>query len=280
MTELGEFLRAKRAALSPERAGIDTAGRVRRVPGLRRDEVAMLADVGVDHYTRLEQGRASGVSEAVVAGIARALQLTADEHTYLLALANPKVSPRRTARRPSAARVAAPTRVLLDGLTGMPALVMDRRMDILAWNQLATELFVDFAELPAAERNMVRLLFLDPRVRSRYRDWAAVAADAVARVRTTAAEYPDDTRLTTLIGELSIRDADFRRWWGGRAVRPAESGRKIFAHPTAGDLELDWQALRFTNCADQTLIVYTAAPGSPTEQAIQFLQSWNATPHR
>ncbi|KZM74399.1 helix-turn-helix transcriptional regulator [Nocardia terpenica] len=280
MTELGEFLRAKRAALSPERAGIDTAGRVRRVPGLRRDEVALLAEVGVDHYTRLEQGRANGVSEAVVAGIARALQLTADERAYLLALANPQVSPRRTARRPSAARVAAPTRILLDGLTGMPALVMDRRMDILAWNQLATELFVNFAELPAAERNMVRLLFLDPRVRSRYRDWAAVAADAVARVRTAAAEYPDDTRLTTLIGELSIRDADFRRWWGGRAVRSAESGRKVFAHPTAGDLELDWQALRFTNRADQTLIVYTAVPGSPTEQALQFLQSWNAAPHR
>lgn len=274
MTELGDFLRAKRAAISPREAGLPGGDRLRRVPGLRREEVALLADVGVDHYTRLEQGRATGVSEAVLAGIARALRLTTHEHDYLLALANPPARPRtpQTANVPP--KVSTTTRALLDGLTTSPALVLSSRMDILAWNPPATALFLDFAALPAPHRNLVWLVFREPSFRDLYADWPAVASDAVSRLRMAAAGHPHDKRLTALIGELSIHDDDFRRWWNGHTVKATDQGRKTFNHPLTGPLHLDWQALHLNAHPDQTLVAYTAPPDSPTEQALRFLNAW------
>jgi hypothetical protein len=264
--ELGDFLRAKRATISPQQVGLPAVGRPRRVPGLRREEVALLADVGVDHYTRLEQGRATGASDAVLTSIGRALRLTEDEQAYLLALAKPTAPARRTTQ------VGAPTQAVLDGLTEAPALVLGRRMDVLAWNRLAAALFLDFATLRPEHRNLVRLVFLDARVRSLYADWHGVAADCVRRLRMDAVNYPKDRRLTALVGELSIQDADFRRWWGGHDVRAISAGRKTFNHPLAGPLTLDWQAMQINTAPDQTLVVYTAAPGSA--DGLRFLSSW------
>ncbi|MEW9552305.1 helix-turn-helix transcriptional regulator [Nonomuraea sp. NPDC050783] len=282
MSELGDFLKAKRAALTPQDVGLSAGHRLRRVAGLRREEVAMLADVGVDHYTRLEQGRTTGVSEAVLAGIGRALRLTDDEQVYLRTLARPPARPRsRTdAQDGGMPGISAPTAALLDSLAAAaaPALVLGRRMDILAWNPPAAALFLDFAQLPAGHRNLVRLVFLEPRVRGLYAHWESVARDAVARLRMAAAAHPHDERLTALIGELSVRDEDFRRWWSSHTVKAADQGRKTFHHPVTGPVELDWQALRINARHDQTLVVYTAPPHSPAGQALRFLHSWTAEP--
>ncbi|WP_344856900.1 helix-turn-helix transcriptional regulator [Planomonospora alba] len=278
MSELGDFLKAKRAALTPHDVGLSGGDRLRRVPGLRREEVAMLADVGVDHYTRLEQGRTTGVSDAVLAAIGRALRLTDDEQAYLQALAKPPARPRfrSESRSTGLPGIDAATGALLDSLTTAPALVLGRRMDILAWNPLAAALFLDFARLPADQRNLVRLVFLDPHIRGLYAHWEAVAVDAVARLRMVAATYPHDKHLTALIGELSVHDDDFRRWWSSHTVKATDQGRKVFDHPVTGPLELDWQALRINARPDQTLVVYTAPLGSPADQALRFLRSWTS----
>jgi hypothetical protein len=286
VSELGEFLRAKRAAISPQKVGLPAVGRPRRVPGLRREEVALLADVGVDHYTRLEQGRTTSASDAVLISIGQALRLNEDEQAYLLALARPAAPARggsHPTKTPQAPHVSAPTQALLDSLAEAPALVLGRRMDILAWNRMAAALFLDFAALRPDHRNLVRLVFLQPRVRALYADWDNVAAECVARLRMDAVNYPKDRRLTALVGELSIQDADFRRWWGGHDVRAISVGRKTFNHPLAGPLTLDWQAMQINTEHDQTLVVYTAPPGSASSQGLRFLSAWtpahrNTTP--
>jgi transcriptional regulator with XRE-family HTH domain len=276
VSELGDFLKAKRAALSPQDVGLLAGDRLRRVRGLRREEVAILADVGVDHYTRLEQGRTTGVSDAVLNAIGRALRLTDQEHAYLHTLAKP---PARSHSQPTGLpRISAATRTLLDTLTSAPALVLGRRMDILAWNPLAVALFLDFSQLPAHQRNLVRLVFLDRRVRDLYDHWESVAMDSVARLRMATATHPHDKRLTALIGELSIHDDDFRRWWSSHAVKATDEGRKTFNHPIAGPLTLDWQALQINAHQDQSLVVYTAPPDSPASQALGFLRAWTPGP--
>lgn len=274
MGELGDFLKAKRAEVSPEDVGLLPVGNPRRVRGLRREEVAHLAAVSVDHYTRLEQGRVTTASDNVLAGIARALRLTDDEHTYLRLLART-----RPARATAPGPVAVPDQVrdLLDALH-TPALVLGRRTDVVAWNAPATALFLDFAALRPEHRNLVRLVFLEPRVRALYADWERVAAEAVARLRMDAAHRPGDPHLARLVDELSTRDDDFRRWWGGRGVRTATAGRKRFRHPVVGELTLDWQALRLTAAPDLLLVTYTAPPASAAHDALRFLTSWTACP--
>ncbi|MFI0469009.1 helix-turn-helix domain-containing protein [Saccharopolyspora sp. 5N102] len=254
MSELGDFLKAKRAQIAPEQVGLPAVGNPRRVKGLRREEVAQLAAVSVDHYTRLEQGRVATASDNVLAGLARALLLTDDEHAYLRLLTQPRAA-RRSPAAP--AKVASPVQDLLDALTHTPAFVLGRRSDILAWNAAATALFLDFATVRPDHRNLVRLVFLDPRVRGLYVDWETVAAEAVARLRMDAAHTPDDPRLAKLVGELSVRDDDFRRWWGGHDVRIPSAGRKRLHHTVAGGLELDWQAMQ--------LGVAPISPWSPTQ---------------
>ncbi|MFJ9368930.1 helix-turn-helix domain-containing protein [Nocardia sp. NPDC101769] len=271
MSELGEFLKAKRAAVSPEDVGLPAVGNPRRVPGLRREEVALLASVSVDHYTRLEQGRVSAASENLLAGIARALRLTPEEHEYLRMLVQTR--PRRgTANTPE---VGGALRDLLSALQ-TPAIVLGPRTDILAWNAGATALFLDFAEIPVAHRALVRLVFLEPRVRGLFVNWEQVAAEAVDRLRMAAARMPGDPRLTQLVGELSVHDADFRRWWAGHGVRTMAGGRKQLRHPVVGELELDWQVLQVLTTSEQTLVTYTAPEGSPSHEALRILGSWNA----
>ncbi|MEV5884879.1 helix-turn-helix transcriptional regulator [Streptomyces sp. NPDC052020] len=266
VSELGDFLKAKRAAISPGEVGLPPVGNPRRVSGLRREEVAQLAAISVDHYTRLEQGRVTTASDNLLAGLARALKLTEDEHRYLRLL----IAPRPSRGVPSAA-VAAPVQDLLDAMVRTPAVVLGRRTDILAWNAAATALFLDFADLRPEHRNLVRLVFLHPRIRALYPEWEQVAADAVARLRMDAVHVPDDPRLSKLVGELSVRDDDFRRWWGGHAVRAASGGRKRFRHPVVGELDLDWQAMRLATTTDQTLVAYTAPAGTLAHDALRVL---------
>jgi transcriptional regulator with XRE-family HTH domain len=273
VSELGEFLKARRAAITPEEVGLPPIGNPRRVKGLRREEVSHLAAVSVDHYTRLEQGRVNAASDNVLAGIARALRLTDDEHTYLRMLAQTR--PERGTPS-TAVKVAAPVQDLLDALGHTPAFVLGRRTDILAWNTAATALFLDFAALRPEHRNLVRLVFLEPEVRALYADWEQVAAEAVARLRMDAVHTSGDARLAKLVGELSVQDNDFRRWWGGHGVRAASAGRKRFHHSVVGTLDLDWQAMQLGAAPDQTVVTYTAPIGSPSHDALRILTCWTA----
>jgi transcriptional regulator with XRE-family HTH domain len=204
--ELGEFLKARRAELSPRAVGLTDAGGRRRVPGLRREEVAQLAAISVDYYTRIEQGRLPA-SASVLAALARALRMDEDQQAYLYELAGKTGIP---PRRRAAQRVRPAMQRLLDQLTEAPAMVLSRRLDILAWNSGAAALYTDFSQIPANRRNYVRLLFTDPGVRSLHADWRDAARTSVASLRMEAARFPDDPDLAALVGELSVQDHDFR----------------------------------------------------------------------
>lgn len=273
-SELGDFLRARRAAITPENVGLAAAGR-RRVPGLRREEVAQLASVSRDYYTRLEQGRVPGASASTLEAIAHALQLSPDQTTYLFTLAN-KEAVTKTAGVPL---VHPHTQRMLDNLVDTPALVMDRTMAILAWNSLAAAFYTDFAALSRSERNLLRLTFLDPDVRKLYVDWESDARAGVAFLRMDAAQSPTDPALQALVGELSVRDENFRQWWASHDVAHKTFGTKRYRHPVAGDLTVDWQILSCADNADQFLLIMTAEPGTPSHQGLRFLASWAMTQH-
>lgn len=278
MTELGEFLRACRARITAEELGLPTSGH-RRVPGLRREELASLAGVSVDYIVRLEQGRVKSASPAILTALARALELRPDEEEYLLRCAAPAAGSGGAAR-PAATRrpqVSQATQLLLDSMVNVPALVLGRRMDILAWNSLSAALFTDYSRLPAKRRNHIWLTFLDPEVRGLYADWKKVAQECVTYLRMDAVRYPDDPELARLVGELSLKDPDFRTWWSDHRVRTQRPGRKDFVHSIAGELSLDFQVLDLRGATDQSLLVYTAEPQSPSEQALTFLSGWAAT---
>ncbi|MFJ4467704.1 helix-turn-helix domain-containing protein [Streptomyces sp. NPDC089424] len=269
-SELGDFLKARRAELLPHTVGLPDTGRPRRVPGLRREEVAQLASISTDYYTRLEQGNLPA-SAHVLAALARALRLDEDQRTYLYSLAGKDAA---RPRRRTSQRVRPSWQRLLAQLTESSALVLGRYMDILAWNSVAAALVTDFSKIPAAQRNYVRLAFLDPAVRSLFDDWETIGRDCVAFLRMEAAQFPADSRLTSLVGELSVQDADFRRWWASHDVALRTGGTKLLHHPVAGDLALDWEILTSATDPDQQLLLMTAEPGSPSHQALSFLTSW------
>jgi transcriptional regulator with XRE-family HTH domain len=266
--ELREFLRSRRARLAPEAVGLDPGPGHRRVPGLRREELAQLAGVSVDYYVRLEQGRNTSVSTSVLDAIARALRLDDHETAHLFDLARPSA-----ARRSQPQRVRAGVRVLLDSLE-TPAFVLGRRLDVLATNRMARALLCDFDALPARERNHARWVFLNPDARERYADWEAVARDNVAVLRMDAGRHPDDDELSALIGELSIKSAEFAHWWAAHDVLRQTHGTKRYRHPVVGELTIFYEALPLPDDADQTLFVYSAEPGSPSSEALALLSSW------
>jgi transcriptional regulator with XRE-family HTH domain len=270
---LGEFLQARRAQVSPESAGVATYGR-RRVPGLRREELARLAGVSVDYYVRLEQGRAAHPSAEVLDAIARALRLEEVERRHLHDLA----APRR--RAPVAERVPAGLRQLLGQIDNVPAVVFGRRMDLLAWNPLAAALLGDPARLPRAQRNMARIMLLDPAARDLFPDWERHARETVGYLRQAAGRYPDDPGIAALVGELSVKSAPFARWWADHHVREKTSGTKRFRHPVVGELTLAYETLVPPGAPDQALVTYTAEPGSESETALRLLASWAATEER
>ncbi|MFH8569946.1 helix-turn-helix domain-containing protein [Streptomyces sp. NPDC017993] len=275
LNELGEFLKTRRAELSPRTVGLPDTGGQRRVKGLRREEVALLAAISTDYYTRLEQGRIQA-SGPVLSALAQVLHLDDDQRAYLFELAGKDhTRPRRRATQ----RVQPQLQRLLDDLTATPALVMGRRMDILAWNSLAAALVSDFSEIPEKKRNYTRILFTDPAMRSLYADWEYVARTAVAQLRMEAAKYPDDSRLTALVGELSVQDPNFRQWWAAHHVAARTVGTKTLHHPVAGVLTLDWDTLTASTDPDQQLVVWTAEPGTPSHDGLRILASWAADQH-
>jgi transcriptional regulator with XRE-family HTH domain len=208
--ELGDFLRARRADLDPHRAGLPDDGRLRRVPGLRREELAQLAHVSVDYVVRLEQGRTRRVSRPVLDALADALQLASDERAYLFTVAD--VTQAAPTRQPGRQKVDRQLRQLLDGMHDIPAMILNRRMDVLAWNRGAAALLTDFGSLAPTERNLIRLTFLDGAYRALYADWPRAARECVEVLRMEAGRDPDDRALAALVGELSVRDPDFRTW--------------------------------------------------------------------
>ncbi|MFI7229610.1 helix-turn-helix transcriptional regulator [Nonomuraea angiospora] len=273
--ELGDFLRSRRARLRPEEVGVVLgAGGVRRVPGLRREEVAHLAGVSTDYYTRLEQGRHPHVSDAVLTAVARALRLDDVERGYLFELVRP--APAR--RRPEPPqRVRPEAHRMLEVLNDVsPALILNHRRDVLAANQLARALIRDFDALPVRERNLARHVLLDPAARDLYIDWDVVAQTFVANLRLAAGRRPDDPLLNELIGELFVKLPEFNGWWASHRVGQCAHGVQRLRHPVVGELALSHETLAFPADPDQLLCLYTAEPGSPSAEALRLLASWSA----
>jgi transcriptional regulator with XRE-family HTH domain len=276
--ELREFLATRRARITPQQAGLPTLGH-RRVPGLRREEVATLTGVSSEYYTRLERGNAGGVSDSVLESLARALQLDDAERAHLYNLIRASTPSARAARRPSAARVRPAVQRLLDQMTDVPAFIQNGRLDMLAANTLARALYCDLYDGAAVDDrtgipNHGRFLFLDPRSADMYPNWTKAAGDAVTQLRAEAGRRPDDRDLSALIGELSSRSPQFAALWATHNVRWHTTGSKQFHHRVAGDLELDYEAMDLTGNPGQTLITFTAPADSPAEQALAFLSSW------
>ncbi|RZD73348.1 transcriptional regulator [Streptomyces albidoflavus] len=277
--EVREFLTSRRSRISPERAGLP-AGPRRRVPGLRRSEVAALADVSVEYYAKLERGHLAGVSPAVLEAVARALQLDDAEREHLLNLARAADGSDALARpRRRATRQWTPHRSLqwtLDAVTGGPAFVRNGRMDVLAANPLARAFYADVYADPHNQANLARFNFLDPASRHFYPDWDLAADVAVAILRTEAGRNPHDKELHDLVGELSTRSDAFRTRWGAHNVRHHGTGTKRFHHAAVGALTLAYEGLEMATEPGLTLTVYTAEPGSPSDEGLRLLASWAA----
>ena len=274
-SEISAFLSSRRAKISPEDAGVPTYGGTRRVPGLRREEIAHLAGISVDYYTRLERGKTSG-SESVLYAIARALQLDDAETAHLIDLVKPPAKSGRT-RVPALQRVRPGMRRLLDSMPEVPAMIQNGRMDILASNSLGNALYLGFGATPKRPANFARFVFLDPRAPDFYMDWARAATDCVAMLRLHAGRHPEDKALSDLIGELSVHSEQFRQWWARHDVRAHSSGTKSFHHPVVGDLTVAYESLDIASDTEQMLVTYTVEPASPSAQALSLLGSWIST---
>jgi transcriptional regulator with XRE-family HTH domain len=259
---LGDFLRTRRAALTPEAAGIAPFGR-RRVPGLRREELAQLAGVSPAYYTRLEQGQSANASPSVLDALARALNLDEDERAHLHELASSPATARPRASRPQHAR--ASLVALLDAMPGVPAVVMDPRSEVLAWNDLGHRLLAGHVR---GRPNLTRMLFLDAHTRELYRDWEQETARAVASLRFIAGHFRDDRRLAELIGELTLKSPEFAALWAKHPVARCTSGLKRMHHPEVGDLDLRFEVLHLPDDSGQRLLTHTAAPGSEAALAL------------
>jgi transcriptional regulator with XRE-family HTH domain len=275
--EIRDFLTTRRARITPQQAGLPAYGDNRRVPGLRREEVAMLAGVSVDYYTRLERGNARGVSDHVLDALARALQLDNAEYAHLFDLARAANSARPATRRTSRPHVRPGIQRILDSMATAPAYVRNERLDVLASNSLGRAVFAPLFDSPAQPVNLARFIFLDPAAQDLYYDWATIAADNVALLRAAAGRNPHDKALCELIGELSTRSETFRTRWAAHNVRFHHSGTKNLHHPVVGDLTLTYEALELAGDTTLRLNAYTAEPGSPTEDALNLLASWTAT---
>jgi transcriptional regulator with XRE-family HTH domain len=273
--EFGKFLKAMRSRLSPEDAGAGPASGARRVPGLRREEVARLAGVSTDYYVRLEQGRNIHPSRTVLDAVSRALRLDTGEHAHMLDLLENCTGSARSSV-PAAQGVRPALRQLLEAVGDVPAMVLGRRSDVLAGNRMAFLLFTDFPALPAAERNLTRWLILDPSARELFRDWKTVAAEAAGALRVDVGRHPNDAQANQLVGELAVHSEHFRQWWAGHRVATRSAGSVRLHHPAVGDLELNFENLVLPDDPDQTLRVYSAKAGSPSADALALLGSLGA----
>jgi transcriptional regulator with XRE-family HTH domain len=276
-SEIKEFLTSRRANITPEQAGLVAYGS-RRVPGLRREEVAVLAGVSVPYYTRLERGEMHGVSESVLEALARALQLDDAERAHLFDLARaaqPTMAPRR--RRPAKQAIRPSVHHILDAITGAAAFVRNDRLDILAANVLGQALYCEMFASQGHPANTARFIFLDPRGQDFYPDWNKAANDTVAVLRASAGRDPFDRCLSDLVGELSTQSNEFRTRWAQHNVRQHITGIKHFHHPVVGDLSLTYDRLDLVADPGLTIFTYTAEPGSRHEETLRLLGSWVAT---
>lgn len=275
--ELREFLTSRRARVTPEQAGLAASSSRRRVAGLRREEVAQLAGLSVDYYVRLERGRTPHASTSVLDAVARALRLDRAEREHLFDLARTLETPRsrRPALRPQ--RLRPGLYELLQTIEHIPAMVIGRRLDVLASNRLARALFTDFEALAPRERNLLRFVFLDPSARSLYVHWDVIASELVASLRFDAGAHPDDPQLAELVGELCVTDEDFARWWSDHNVHRRTHGTKHFHHPIVGDLSLNYESLTPPADLDQRITIYTAQADSSSADALALLKSWSAS---
>ncbi|MEU1804752.1 helix-turn-helix transcriptional regulator [Streptomyces sp. NPDC019937] len=276
--EVSAFLKSRRGRITPEQAGLPVYGH-RRVPGLRRGEVAMLAGVSVEYYTRLERGDLSGVSDSVLDALAQALRLDDTERDHLYALARAaSTTPARVRRRPRKATVRPSVLRIIEGLHDQPAYVRNNRMDVLAANPLARALHYEvFEQTPA---NTCRFVFLDPRATRLYPDWERVARNGVGALRVEAAKNPFDRELSNMIGELSTRSDAFRTLWGAHDVHVFTEGTKRFHHPAVGEMELVHESLDLSGDPGLSITVYSADPGTPAADALKLLASWAASQER
>ncbi|HEY3437713.1 MAG TPA: helix-turn-helix transcriptional regulator [Actinotalea sp.] len=272
--EVKAFLTSRRAKLTPEQVGLSGTGRNRRVPGLRRGEVADLAGVSVEYYARLERGDLSGVSDSVLDALARALELDEAERLHLADLARSAGPAARTRRRPSTRQLRPSLQRVLDGMTDVPAIVNGPRLDLMAANALGRALFAPVLADPDRPANHARFTFLDPRARDFWLHWERAADDAVASLRTQAGRDPYDRELTDLVGELCTRSEAFRTRWASHDVRLHGTGVKHLHHPVVGDLHLSFDVMELPADGDLTLIAFTAEPASPDEDALRLLAGW------
>jgi transcriptional regulator with XRE-family HTH domain len=264
--EIREFLISRRAKVSPQDAGLPAYGARRRVEGLRREEVALLAGISVEYYIEVERGQVRGVSDDVLEAITRALRLDETERAHLLDLVHAaKARPAR--RRPTPEKVRPGVQRLLDAMTEAAAFVRNGRLDILTANRLGYALYSDAFVEPARPVNLARFVFLDARSRVFYRNWDRIADDGAGSLRAQAGRDPYDSDLSDLVGELSTRSDEFRRRWATHDVRAYRTGTQLFHHPLAGDLDLTYEALELPADIGQTLVAYTAEPGSPSQPA-------------
>lgn len=279
--DIRDFLTSRRARLTPQEVGLPDFGGRRRVPGLRREEVALLAGMSVEYYVRFERGNASGISEGIIDGVSRALRLDDTERAHLHDLvraANDGVRPVRR-RAPARPRTIAPSvQQLLDAMTEVPALVQDGRLDVLGTNAMARALFSPmFADVDRTP-NFARYLFLDPRSASFYLDWEDSADELVALLRIETGRAPFDRELSDLVGELATRSEPFRALWGAHDVREHRTGRKRLRHEIVGPVELEYQALDVAGGPGLQLVAFTAEPGSASATALQLLGNLTSVP--
>ena len=277
--DIREFLISRRGRITPEQAGLPAYGSNRRVKGLRREEVALLAGISAEYYVRLERGNMRGVSEDVLDGIARALQLDEAERMHLFDLARAvNATPNRRGRRPTQERVRPVVQRILDSLVGVPAFVRNERLDVLGANRLGEAFYAPLFDEPVRPVNSARFVFLNPRATEFFLDWDTIANDAVGILRAEAGRDPYDKRLSDLIGELSTRSDEFRVRWAAHNVKLHRTGVKRFHHPVVGELTLDFESLDLPGDPGQKLLVYSAEPGSRSQEALDLLASWASTP--
>ena len=277
-----EFLTSRRARVTPDQAGLPSYGGNRRVPGLRREEVAILSGISVEYYTRLERGNAAGVSESVVEGLSRARQLDEAERAHLTDLVR-ATNTHRAPRRRVVQRVRPLVQRLLDAMTDAPAFVLNERLDVLAANELGRALYAPMFADPTDPRDRVnhaRFMFLDPASHDFWVNWDKAAKDTAAILRTAAGRDPYDRHLSDLVGELSIRSEEFRGRWAAHDVKFHHTGVKHIHHPLVGDLTLAFESLQVSADAGQTLLVYSAEPDTASREALRLLASWTTTAHQ
>lgn len=279
-TQVREFLTSRRARVSPEQAGLPAwGGSNRRVPGLRREEAALLAGVSIDYYTRLERGNLAGASDEVLASMAEALQLDEAERAHLFDLARTAgASPRAraTAGRRHATDLRPSVERVLASITDAPAYVRNARRDILGTNRLGEALYSEILADPVRPANIARFIFLNPRAHTFFTDWDRAAADSVANLRSEAGRNPRDRGISDLVGELCTRSDAFSQRWASHNVRFHRTGIKRLSHPVVGDLELTFEAMELPADPGLALVVYSAEPQSPTADALRLLASWAA----